>query len=49
MNITEIMESLTSSSSGRVPQYDELARTSLDEEEIGSQEPVMKKRRGTAK
>ena len=40
MNKTEIMESLTISSSGRVPQYDELARTSSDEKEIETQEPV---------
>ena len=44
------MESLSShSSSGRVAQYDENARTSSDEEEIENQEPVLKKRRGTAK
>ena len=38
MNKTEIMESLTISSSGRFPQYDELIRTSSDEEEIDNQE-----------
>ena len=44
------MESLSShSSSGRVAQYDENARTSSNEEEKENQEPVLKKRRGIAK